>query len=67
MPEGLYSNLGTQFDKLNAQNKREHGEAIERIETVTPVAKDGLEEEKSNKIHLRSIVEKQRIEISHFQ
>ena len=46
LPEELHSNLDIRFDELNAQYKREHGEALEKNRDYYPaVIKAGLEGE----------------------
>ena len=45
LPEELHSDLDIRFDELNAQYKREHGEALEKNRDYYPaVIKAGLEE-----------------------
>jgi len=45
LPEDLHSDLDIRFDELNAQYKREHGEALEKNRDYYPaVIKAGLEE-----------------------
>jgi len=45
LPEELHSDLDIRFDELNAQYKREHGEALEKNRDYYPaVVKAGLEE-----------------------
>ena len=44
LPEELHSDLDIRFDELNAQYKREHGEALEKNRDYYPaVVKAGLE------------------------
>ena len=44
LPEDLHSDLDIRFDELNAQYKREHGEALEKNRDYYPaVIKAGLE------------------------
>ena len=44
LPEELHSDLDIRFDELNAQYKREHGEALEKNRDYYPaVIKAGLE------------------------
>ncbi|MDL0133736.1 hypothetical protein [Halobacterium salinarum] len=44
LPEDLHSDLDIRFDELNAQYKREHGEALEKNRDYYPaVVKAGLE------------------------
>jgi len=46
LPEELHSDLDIRFDELNAQYKREHGEALEKNRDYYPaVIKAGLEGE----------------------
>jgi hypothetical protein len=46
LPEDLHSDLDIRFDELNAQYKREHGEALEKNRDYYPaVIKAGLEGE----------------------
>ena len=46
LPEELHSELDIRFDELNAQYKREHGEALEKNRDYYPaVIKAGLEGE----------------------
>ena len=51
IPEELHSDLDIRFDELNAQYKREHGEALEKNRDYYPaVIKAGLEGKDINEV-----------------